>query len=414
MNDKPPVLNTPVFSHPNPRSSEVAISVFRDTRVPGYAVPKFRTPYPDAPYSTDGYLLTEIKNTSPSGIFTEWVYEKIPGPVAVEITADQANGIPILISRQRVPVDANFVTGLFTPPAQTIAAVAGHANPCEVTLAAPHWLSYRMWVSIAGTGTSLDGAVVRVIGLPTPTSVLLDLDFSTFAGGTGGTLTPVNPILRELLPTANPNILMKVESMLDVTDLTPFNQDVKCRKDYNFPDFLISIDGLADLSTSTSTTGGALSDIGYVWNGGIAPKIQSGYRGPCDARRLRFFFVGPPPDSFYDTYPITRVNPSVGVVIVKGGSFNIHAVISGGTVTEGQSTSWTYRAMGIPSVLHAGVSINKIGSGQAEFTLFLPPSEPSFFHAGDIINLVDEPIKWQVGVWEIVVYLITVPADSGS
>lgn len=374
-----------------------------------FTVPKGRvysqpTTLPDFP----GSLLVQVNETKRDQTNVEAYYrwDTLPGPVQVDISTDGETGIAILVAKQQVSAAVTFPLGEIVPAAINVQTISA-ANPTVVTLEQPHGLPPGAWVRFASTNSTpvLDGNL-QIMAVPSPTQMQFAVNV-TGIGGTSGTMTAINRIVRELRSTANQLVNVKIESMVAIPDITALNQDVACWKDYSFPDYLAGIDKLNDLATSSGA-----SEVDISWSGGVGLNIQNGYRGPCQARRQVFYFMGPPPDSFATGVTPTFVLPTSGVVVIEGGSLKETTDPAGGTDT---STSVSYRAISIPATIHADdVGAGGGGGGQASFHTSLPNSVPAGFTKGDTITLVEEPQKWRVAAWRATVYLLAVPYTSGD
>lgn len=239
------------------------------------------------------------------------VYKTLPGPIITEFSAHN-NGIPILISRQERASTDLFTDGEFVPPLINVSSITTGAS-VVVTLAADHGLPLGAYVTFAGTNSTppIDGNL-RITAIPASNEVTVTPAAPvTIAGTLAGTMKGTNRIVRELKPTKNANIKIKIESMLAVADLSPFFENVLCSKEYPFPDFLKLVTLYIDIARSSST--GNTSSTSKSWGGAPGLPRQYGYRGPCPARRLRRYFDGPPPDSFAgaNTVTISIATPAV-------------------------------------------------------------------------------------------------------
>jgi hypothetical protein len=153
------------------------------------------------------------------------------------------------------------------------------------------------------------------------------------------------------------------------------------------------------------------SQVGFTWTGDgtYGLQIQNGYRGPCQARRLRLYSMGPVPDTIMAAYSPTFVMPSSGTVAIRAESFS-QQYSTGGTST---ATSYTFKTGTIPPVLNAGDGIEMVSAGQAQFYVDLPKSVPTQFTQGEIITLVEQPQKPRCGLWQVYVWQLVVPYTSG-
>jgi len=304
-------------------------------------------------------------------------YETLPGPVVVEISADQDTGMPVLVSKQKRAATDIFNEGELVIAAIDILSITA-GNPSTVTLnvsgltPAAHFLAPRQWVTIAGTGTALDGNQ-RILAAPNDQQITFAVDVVAGAGS-GGTVTPINRVVRECKPTENINVNVKIDSMIAAVDVTAYNEDLtNVWKEYSFPDFLLAIRGYKDLALSTVT---ALTEWGLTITGGgsVGMQIQNGYRGPCKAQRLRLYGMGPSAmSSALSGYNIILVIPSSGTYVIESESISTQVNTTSG---EGQAFSYTFKNGTIPPVLTPGLvgnlPVNK--PGQAQF--FVPPPRP--------------------------------------
>ena len=386
------------------------------TKGPNSAAIPFLTPHRDQG-SYPGAVL--IEQTSDAGDNTEKnvteTYEVLPGPISVEVSEMQDTGIPILIARRKVAVPDDYPEGELLPTALNLVSIAGGnmGNPCLVTLSGAHHLPPRAWVTFDGTNSTpaLDGPR-RIVAVPAENQVQIAVNV-TGAGGAAGTMTGIHRIVREMKPTANVNILMKVESMIAVPDVTVYNEDIPAWKEYSFPDVLTGLTFYSDAAIQSS--GGASEySLSITEDGSVLPHFQNGYRGPCLGRRLRLFSSGPPSDAYIgsgSSYRPTFVMPSSGTYAVKARSESFQ-VTTGGTAT---GISWSFKAGSIPPVISRGASApsDTDGGGQASCTVRLPPSTPTGFVQGDIITLMEQPQKLGAALWQTIVWQLTVPYTSG-
>jgi len=277
------------------------------------------------------------------------------------------------------------VPGVSALPARNVSAITNNGDgTCTVTLNAAHGLTAGVWATFAGTNATpkIDGPR-KILSTPTSTTVVIQMTL-TGAGTAAGTMTPMG-------------------------DLSAFNEDFKCWKDYDFPDYLNAINAYFD----RATTSGFNFNSHISWGAAVGLPMQDGYHGPCRARRLRLFFVGAPPDSFEENLQPTFIMPSSGSFVIEGGSLS--RIFTPDLINSTFSNSVSFRTGRIPHCLTGpSPAITPIGSGQATVTLNLPESIPPKFNVGDIITLMGQPQKYDAGgLWEVIVYFITVPYTSG-
>ena len=340
-------------------------------------------------------------------------YEVLPGPIFVEVTNYKDTGIPMVVSRQKrastdVFAEGELSVGNGLSALHILSVTAG--NPCIVTLnvsgSSPedHLLSPRMWVTIAGTGTALDGTQ-RILGVPAPNQLSFAVDV-TGAAGAGGTATPVNHISREIKATSNAAVNVKVDSAIAAPDVTVYNENVAAWTDYAFPDSLVGRTTYEDLGVGT----GAGSVWSYSFSTGAAYglSLQHGYRGPCVARRLRCFSMGAGAgttlESVVGSYSPTLITPTSGSAAVE--TVTSSAQASGSS--SASSTSNTWKVGTVPPTLNSGLG----GFGQVKFSV--PPSAPAGFVKGDVITLLEQPQKLDAGLWQIYVKQLTCPYTMGG
>ncbi|EDY16915.1 hypothetical protein CfE428DRAFT_5544 [Chthoniobacter flavus Ellin428] len=281
-----------------------------------------------------------------------------------------------------------------------------------VTLDAAHGLSVGDWVMLSGTKSApkVDGPR-KILSIPLSTKIVVEVIMDAIAtitsGGVGGTMTPMGA-------------------------LATYNEDFHCWKDYDFPDFL---KGIQFYNDGGSTAGFNGYNYSTSWGGAVGLPMQDGYHGPCRARRLRCFFVGPPPDSFESNLAPTFVMPSSGTFVIQGGSSS--RIFTPDLVNSTISSSVNFRTGRIPhcltgtsatgalspSKLDGSGGITALGGligggsilGFSGAIVDLPASIPTQFTQGDIITLMGQPSKYDAGgLWEVVVFLISVPYTSGS
>jgi hypothetical protein len=392
------------------------------TKGPNNPAIPFLTPHRDQA-SYPGAVL--IEQASDPGDDTEKnvteTYEVLPGPWTVEVDEIQDTGVPILVGRRKVAAPDDYQEGEVVPPVVDVQGIGVAVNGiATVTLAANHDLPPRAWVTFAGTNSvpTLDGPQ-RIVGVPAENQVQIAAPV-TQAGGMAGNMRGTNRIIREMKPTSNVSILMKVESMIAVPDVTVFNEDgaeghmpaVVCVKEYSFPDYLREIVFYND--KAISNTDGPDFSVSYTGGGTVTLPMQNGYRGQCRARRLRLFSMGPLDAETLAAYPPTFVLPSSGTFVVESESFSLAANSSGGSSS---STSFTFKAGNIPPVLTGGASgpgATRGGEGaQARCFVDLVPSTPTRFYQGDTITLLEQPQKLGAALWQTIVWLIEVPYTTG-
>jgi hypothetical protein len=356
-------------------------------------------------------------------------YEVLPGPIFVEITGYRDTGIPMLVSRQRVAATADFTEGEIVPAALSVEAITDNGDgTCTVTVAAEHDLPPRAWVTLAGTDStpSLDGNA-RIITVPAFNQVTVNIPGAgsppslSVAGTAAGTMVGTNRITRELKPLpSNASVVVKLDTMIAAEDVGVYNENIKCWKDYEFPDFLLGVNFYNDRA---QTTGFESWNYHISWGGAVALPMQDGYRGPCRAQRQRYFFVGPPPDSFEEGLAPTFIMPSSGTFVIEGGS--VAANWTPDLLNSTFSRSNSFRTGRIPHCLNGGVpTITTFagpnaagvttGDSLATISVDMPPSVPARFVAGETITLMGQPTKYDAGaLWEVIVWIITVPYTSG-
>lgn len=339
-------------------------------------------------------------NSTPS-LNGKRVVTGIPSPYRVQISGINITGAGTAGTMIRV----NQITAIST------------GSPCTITFQNPHDLPPRCWVNLSGTdSTPTINGPQWIKSVPAPNQITIENNVVTGAG-TFGTMLEINRRIRELKTTANLNILMEVESMAAVPDVTIYNQDdtpghqpsIGAWKEYSFPDFLIAINGYRDNATS-NTIGSTQYGLSFTGDGSFGVLVQNGYRGPCVARRLRFFSDGPIPDAVIASFTPFFIMPSSGTVVIESQSESIQDSTGG----VASATSFYYKAGRIQPVLTgAGAIGNIVGSGQARFFVDLPPSTPTMLTQGQIIPLLEQPQKMGIALWQLYVWQVVVPYTSG-
>jgi len=313
---------------------------------------------------------------------------------------------------QPVPNNASILIKLDTMVAvpsvtdvglRDVQSVADNSDgTATITLDEDHGLSVGDWVMLSGTDSAAKiNGPHKILSIPVSTAIVVEV-VNTAGGGVGGTMTPMGP-------------------------LATYNEDFHCWKDYDFPDYLQAIEFYND---GGSTAGFNGYNYSTSWGGAVGLPMQDGYHGPCRARRLRCFFVGPPPDSFENNLAPTFVMPSSGTFVIQGGSQS--AIFTPDLSTATISSSVNFRTGRIPhcltgphpnpfpgaSKIGGGAGITATGGGVVGFSgvvVNLNESIPAKFTQGDIITLMGQPQKYDAGgLWEVVVFLITVPYTSGQ
>lgn len=380
-----------------------------------YGVPKGRV-YDQPTTLTDfpGSLLVQVaelkRDQQDVQIYLR--YDTLPGPIIVEESSDPDTGFPTLIAKQQRSVADVFTAGEFVPSAINISSATAGANTV-VTVAVNHYLPPMCWVTIAGTGTALDGTQ-QIRAVPAENQLQFAVTLGS-ALGASGTVQAINRIVRELLPTSNMLIKMKVDSMIALPDVTVKNENVACFKDHSFPDYAIAIKAYGDAGTAIS--GGASEYSLSVSGGGtFGLQIQAGYRGLVPAQRLRLFSMGPPAAGVFASYQPTVIMPSEGTIAIKSGTLSTSASTSG----TSNARSSSFKCGTIPPVLtgphpflEGGGGIGGGALGEVAWFLDLPVSNPPSFNLGDIIVEVDQPQKLRLGLWQTYVWLKTVIYASG-
>jgi Putative Ig domain len=377
------------------------------------------TPYKDQQSFPNSFKI-ETKFTDAgddTDLNLEETFETLPGPVLSEITTHQDTGVPMLISRQKRAATDIFTEGELIIPAFTITSVVpGAVSVVTINVSGQspksHMLSPREWVTIAGTGTSLDGNQ-RILNVLNDSQI----SFAVNAGGSAssGTCLPMNHVMREVKQTENANVIVKVDSMVAVSDVTVFNEDdvsghrksVKCWKDFAFPDCLESIASFGD--TGFASSEGSVYSFSSTTGTGWGLGVQHGYHGPCVARRYRFLSMGEGAGTALETavgnYSPTVITPTSGTVASESVS-NSQQASSGGS---SMSQSFTWRLGSIPAVLTPKLAGTIGAIGGARIVAFVPKSNPITFNSGDTITLMEQPQKLQCGLWQVFVYVLVVP-----
>lgn len=294
--------------------------------------------------SDSDYYAMEVVKTRP-----------LPGPIVTEFIihsefSSRSSGIPILISNRKEYAGLLWTEGEFRPAALTVSAISLGASP-TVTLTAKHELPPGAWVAFAGTNStpSLGTAPLQIVSCPTETTVVVTPAAAVTIVGTSGTMQATHLIARELKPTEHALIKMKVESMIGCADPSAFNTDVAGEISYPFPEFARSFKFYEDASlTVIGTAASGTPRAGNSWSGGVGIDLQPGYRGPCNGRIQKFYFSGPPPDSFASNYSPTVIIPSAGTFVIQGGSCE---TVGFPTVYDQISVSNSFRTGTIPAVI---------------------------------------------------------------
>lgn len=343
----------------------------------------------------------------------------LPGPIVTERDVHEGL-IDLLVSRQKVYSGILYQCGEIIPAAINVSSITTGSS-VTVTLASDHGLPVGAWVRFVGTnstpplGSQTSGSLVvgaaytittfvagddfanagavnasgaiftaanttpttwtngstvarayQILGVPNTNQVLITPAATiTGAGTAAGTFQAINRIVRQLKPTsirAKASLIkVKVETMAAIPDVGVFNENIGCWKNYSFPNFRKALTFYKDYAF-TSTVSATISHS-YNWSGALGIAIQNGYRGPCVARRLRFFSVGPFLDAFIASLSPTIIIPSSGTSVIEGGTFA--RTIGSGGFTDSQSNN--YRPGSIPAMLTGPpptlITISTIGTG---------------------------------------------------
>lgn len=356
-------------------------------------------------------------------------YESLPGDILFDIVPDPELGIPMMTTVQRRASTDSWTCGEIPPIPFNISG-ATVAVQTVVTTSAPHDFFVGEYVIAVGTanttptmnggaGSAGDPAKRWLVVAVTSTTVTLALHITAITGVIGGTLQRYSYAYVERLKTENSNVVLKQTTRALTNDITSYqpNNVTYCPRKYPFPDVLLAaIASNNDAnSTTTETTEIAFS---YSYSGSVALEIQNGYRGDCDATRSRFFSMGPfqqaPINSFTgQPFAATVVQPSTGMITIKGGSFSSRQTATGLTT----ATSSTAKDETIPPVLTGafGGIQGGFGQGRVQYRVGLPPSVPQRWNKGDIIVTLDETEKLRGGaIYMITVWQIVVPYNTGA
>lgn len=355
------------------------------------------------------------------------VYETLPGPILYSIVPDSELGIPVMTTEQRRAYTDDWTCGEIAPVSFSISS-ATVATQTVVTLSGYPTIPdifIKEWLVIAGTANTtptLNGTwkVVAVNG----SAITLDKQLTAVTGAVGGTARRYSYAYVERRKTENANVVNMVTTRAQTNDITQYTQTTKDSRAYPFPDALIDIIEYKD--TASTTTSSFNINYSYSWSGGVGFKILPGFRGACDAQKIRVFSMGPftvfPDDpSTGLEYKSTVVIPAVGNVAVQGGSFSKQINFDTFDMTE--SSSNTFKGSPIPPVLTSAYSgPTTVGSGQATFNIALPDSivkDPGSaarkgFTQGDIIRVLDEVQKLRgIGVYMLTIWRIVCPYTTG-
>lgn len=362
----------------------------------------------------EDYIRTPDSDLDGLYVLVRRIYKTLPGPIVVEVRTDQESKLPILTSRQERASTDSFTEGELAPTSRAISSIVSNGDgTATITTTTKNYYSPLEYVSLAGTNStpSIDGNQ-RVIRVTSDYAFVITAVITI--SGTTGTVQETNYFERDLLPTESNYVNIKVDTMPTVSQVSAFNEiDVPCWKDYALPDGLEAIKGYRELGTSSETSAGTTYSVSssFTFSGGVGVQFKNGYRGPYEALRSRYFFSGQP-SALPGSITPTIIQPSMGSVTVQGGAIahRLSANVDGSS--ESTSFSFTYRNIGIPPCLTgAAPSVTIVGTGQATFTLDLPVSTPSHFTAGDLITLVDQTTKLRAGVWQVYVWVLTVPTN---
>jgi len=277
-------------------------------------------------------------------------YRTLPGPVVTEFKEHLPSGIPIIVTNQEIGANTagSYQLGTFQPAAINVSSITTGTN-VTVTLASGHNLPPGAWVTFAGTNsTPAINGVLQILSVPAPNQmVVTPANPVTIAGTAAGTAQSKNQVQREIVRTDNGNVKMKVESIVAIPDVSVFNEDVAVEEDYPYPDYLEAFNLYLGSAQGGSASVLSLGYFSLNVSGGAAVGMptQAGYRGPNPgSRRKRFFFVGPPPDSFEKSWTPTIIIPSQGTFQIETFSVNYSRSLNGSgplfTVTYATSNSW--------------------------------------------------------------------------
>jgi hypothetical protein len=329
----------------------------------GLHLPTFFEGDPDAGRFPNNQLTlqTELKS-DPQWVEVYRKYEVLPGPVMAEFTVFGSTGIPLIVARQKVKSTTLYAEGEFAPAALSV-SVIGTGNPCTVTLTAGHNLPLGAWVKFAGTNSSpaLPADQAQIVGVPAFNQVQVSVPAAIMGTGSMGSMQAIHRVVREIKPTENGNVNVKMETTLAAPDPAAFNEDIKVFKEYPFPNYLQAINLYNETAFARDASFGSSASINASYGGAVGLPTQAGYRGPCEARRRRYFFMGPPPDSFAQQFPPTIIIPSIGTFVIEGGSYG--RGVSGANISNAKSTSYRTGVIGEvltgpdPEVTETGTTI---------------------------------------------------------
>lgn len=254
----------------------------------------------------------------------------LPGNIITSSAPFGTTGIPILSAFQKVSDSVVFQQGEFLPAAINVSTISTGASPL-VALASDHGLPVGAYVTFAGTASTppLGTTPLRIMSVPATNQVTVTPASPVMvAGGTSGTMQSTNWISREIKPTEFGSIKMKVDSTIALPDVSVYNEDVVCWKDYAYPDFAESFKLFIDQSNNRSNTTQGAFALAVSTSGSPSVPIQAGYHGGSRARRQKFYFSGPPPASFLGGTTVTITIASPGVV-----TWTAHPLAVGDVVT---------------------------------------------------------------------------------
>lgn len=298
------------------------------------------------------------------------VYETLPGPLVSSFKEHTPSGIPIVTTEQNVSAFTVYSQlGLFQPSPIAVKSISAGAT-VTVTLAADHGLPPGAYVTFSGTTSTppIDG-VLQILSVPAGNQVTVKPVFAvTIAQSTqAGTFVSTHLITRELFSTDNANIKKKVESMVAVPDVSAYNEDILCEHPYPYPAYIKGFYFYSEFGSSNTLP---FTGLNYRINWGGAPSfpVQEGYRGMSPCRRKRYFFVGPPPDSFASQFTPTVVAPSTGTMAIRGGSKAVSVSFSN-IADISVSSSNTWRTAVTPTGLTGpSPEVTNVGQNGVPFT----------------------------------------------
>lgn len=310
-------------------------------------IPAALSAHPDTADFPSSFLTKYHTEAGENRAANWWLtYETLPGPVITEDTIYSNTGIPILVSRQKVAATAVFQTGEIVPAAINVQSITA-GSTVTVVLASDHGLPIGAYVTFAATNSipAIDGTL-QIVGVPASNSVQVTPASTVVTPGTvAGTMQATNRILRQLQPTDNANVKVKVESMIAAADVSVYNESVDCWKDYDYPDFNEAYKLYIDQSqTQSNTTQGSFA-LAVSTTAAAGIPMQVGYRGASRATRLRYFFSGPPPASFIRGTTVTVTIASPAVVSWTAHGFAVGDVVTfstTGALPTGLSSSLNY------------------------------------------------------------------------